>query len=385
VNILGARLRLARASLGLLGWLLWSQTAAAQTAAAPIADSGVTRTQEPPEAELPAYHHTVFSFENQVSAQTLGVGDTPQSYNPTYTMGLYARTRYYLVDNTPKGEHFSLRVDGGLSREFTNNDATTRRGEWTFLDTDLAAVYVRRFAGPDDKNGAMGELRPLTLLLPTSKTSYDSGRYFAVGATAGLIHVTPLLRGRVGPEVSSTERIAIGYRRWFARATVPTNASLERVRLTPDGHTLPSDALTGSSLVRDQLEHSARLRLELGQNLLWTTDFGFSPSWKYDLQDHVELCGVVATGCTDVQVAQDDQRYLVRTQFNTELSVRIARAFSIDLGYGNISNQIGRDGRRRSVFYSPEAVLYLALSFFPHELTVPPQLVAERNAAPSRF
>jgi hypothetical protein len=384
VKSLGARQLLLQAFLGFAGSVLWSPGAAAQASGAPIADAGVTREQ-PETEELPAYHHTILSWQNQVSAQTLGVGDTPQSYNPTYTMSLIALTRYYLVDNTPKGEHFSLRLDGGLSREFTNNDVTTRRGEWDFLDTDISAAYVRRFLGVDDLDGMFAELRPITLLLPTSKISYDSGRYFALGATAGLIHVTPLLRGRVGTDISSTERIAIGYRRWFARATVPTNESLERVRLTPDGVTLPSDAVSGSSLVRDQLELSGRLRLAFGENVLWTTDFGFSPAWKYDVQQNVNLCGVVTTGCTDVQVAPNDTRYLVRTEFNTEVSVRIARAFSVDLGYGNISNQIGLDGRRRSVFYSPQSVLYLALSFFPHELLAPHRQVAEREAAPARF
>jgi hypothetical protein len=384
VKFLGARPLLLQASLGLLGCALWSPPAAAQAPSAPTADKGVTAAQ-PENEELPAYHHTILAWQNQVSAQTLGVGDTPQSYNPTYTMSFLAYTRYYLVDNTPKGEHFSLRLDAGLTREFTNNDATTRRGEWSFLDTDISAVYVRRFVGSSDVDAMFAELRPLTLVLPTSKLSYDSGRYFSLGALAGLIHLTPLLHGRVGTEISSTERIAIGYRRWFARATVPTNESLDRVRLTPDGVTLPSDALSGSSLVRDELDLSGRIRLAFGENVLWTTDVGFAPAWKYDVQDHVNLCGVVATGCADVQVAPNDSRYVVRTELNTEVSVRVARAFSVDLGYGNVSNQLGPDGRRRSLFYSPQAVFYLSLSFFPHELAAAHRQVAERAAAPSRL
>lgn len=367
---------LAIGSLGLL-----SAPAAAQ---APAADSGAKPAPSSDDDEnkpLPAYHHSIFSWEHGVTTQTLGVGDTPQSYNPTYTMGFIARTRYYLVDDTPKGEHFSLRLDGGLYREFTNSDVTTERGEWSFSDTGLAAVYVRRIQGPRDRDGTSLELRPLTLALPSSKISYDSGRYFQAGAVVGIGHAAPLFRGKLD-HVSAATRLAVGYARWFARATVPTNESLERVRLGPDGHTLPSDALTGSTLVRDQIEIAGRVRLELGQNLLWTTDATFAPAWKYDVQRDVMLCGVVLTGCTNIQLTNDDTRYLVRTSFSTEFSLRVAKGLSVEVGYGNATNQLGQDGRRRSFFYSPEAIFYASLSFMPHELAESSKPLAKNLFAP---
>jgi hypothetical protein len=318
--------------------------------------------------KLPAYHHSILSWEHTLTAATVGVGDKPQSYDPTYGMGFVARTRYYLVDDMRAGTHFSLRLDGGLYTELTNNDYTTHRGEWTFSDTSLAAVYAQRFHGRSDRDGTLIELRPLTLTLPTSKVSFDSGRYFGAGALVGINHITPWLEGKVRPAIVSTLRLAVGYEHEFARAKVPTNAALERVRLTPEGRALPGDTLSGSSLISDQLELSARLRLVLGANVLWTMDAAFSPAWKYDVQHDVQLCGVVQTGCTDVKLSSNDSRYLARTQFSTEVSVRIARGFSVELGYGNISSQLGADGRRRSFFYSPQAVFYTSLSFFPHEL-----------------
>jgi hypothetical protein len=200
----------------------------------------------------------------------------------------------------------------------------------------------------------------------------------------GVTNVTPLLR-RYTNHVSSTVRFAVGYKRWFSRATVPTNESLDRLRLNPDGRSLPSDALSGSSLVRDQLDFSARLRLELGENVLWTTDAAIAPAWKYGVQKDVMLCGVVLTGCTDVGVSQDDSRYLVQTQFNTEFSLRLARGFSVEIGYGNASNQLGIDGRRRSFFWSPEAVFYASVSFFPHELVTSSTRLARSALTPSQL
>ncbi len=358
--------RLLPALLALLGSTLAPALAVAQTAAAPTADAKEAKPENA--EELPAYHHSIFSWDHTVTAATLGVGQTPQSYNPTYTMGFVARTRYYLHDDTARGRHFSLRLDGGLYREFTNSDATTQRGEWTLSDTELGSVYAHRVQGKSNTDGTLAELRPLTLTLPTSTASWNSGRYFAPGVLVGITRVTPLLSGRAPFDISSLVRLAVGYKRWFARATVPTNPSLERVRLTPDGRTLPGDSLSGASLVRDQIDFSASLRLALGSNVYWSLSGAISPAWKYDVADEVSLCGVVLTGCTDVQTSASDSRYLVRTQLSTEVSVRVAKAFSVELGYGNVANQLGADGRRRSFFYSPEAVFYASVSFFPHEL-----------------
>lgn len=366
------------AALGLL-----SSTAAAQTG--PAGDQGAAPVTAPEPEKLPAYHHSIFSWEHAVTTQTVGVGDTPQSSNPTYSMGFVARTRYYFLDDTSAGRHFSLRLDGGLYREFTNDDNTTKRGEWLFSDTDLAAVYARRVRGPANTDGTLAEVRPLTLTLPTSKSSYASGRYFAAGAVVGVTNVSPLLRGKVRPEITSLVRLAVGYKRWFARATVPTNSSLARVRLTPDGRSLPGDALSGSSLVRDQLELSGRLRLDFGQDVVWTSDFAFAPAWKYSVQNEVQLCGVVLTGCTNVQVSPDDNRYLVSTAFNTEVSVRVARSLSVELGYGNTTGQIGADGRRRGLFYSPDAIFYASVSFTPHELALSTPQTAQSYSAPPQL
>lgn len=363
------------AALGMLSGSAWAQAPQPTDSPAPA-----PAPVDPELQELPAYHHSIFSWEHAVTTQTVGVGDTPQSTNPTYTMGFVAKTRYYLLDDTPAGKHFSLRLDGGLYREFTNSDTTTKRGEWTLSDTDLAAVYAWRFRGPADTDGTFAEVRPLTLTLPTAKASFDSGRYFAPGALLGLINVSPLLRGKVRPEISSLLRLALGYKRWFARATVPTNASLERVRLTPDGRSLPGDSLSGASLVRDQLELSLRARFDFGTDVYWTTDFAFSPAWKYSVQNDVALCGVVLTGCAHVQVSPDDSRYLVQTQFNTEVSVRVMPSLSVEVGYGNAANQLGVDGRRRGFFYSPSAVFYASVSFMPHELVSSQQQVAQSRA-----
>lgn len=338
-----------------------------------------TAAQSAAPQRLPRYHHTAFSWEHSATTETLGVGADPQTSNPTYEMGFSAKPRYYLYE---AAWALSLRGDIGLYREFTDSDATTRRGEWSVSDAEVALVYSRRLGSDAAASGTAIEFRPAALVLPTSKASFASGRYFALGTLLAATHTTPLLVGRVRPEVLATFRLAAGYSHWFARATVPTSSELDRVRLTPEGRSVAGDQLSGAGLVRHQLSLSARFGLALGEHLAWTSDAAIQPAWKYELKDEVAICGTIDTGCTQVALSSNDTRYLLRTQFNTEVSLALPRGFSIGVGYSNVAAQIGADGRRRGFFYSPTATFYAALSFVPHEFVTP----APRTAtAPSRF
>lgn len=331
----------------------------------------------------PPYRGSFFFWDNTVSAETVGVGDDVQSSNPTYTMGFGTKARYYLSDEP--GSRLSLRGDIGLYRELTNSDSTTDRGETSFSDAELALDYTRRIWGASDADGVMLGVRPLTLVLPTSKASWSSGRYFAPGVVVGLTHVTPLLKGRFEPELGSSASLAVGYKRWFARATVPTNPSLQLERLTPDGRTVPGDQLSGSSLTRDQLSFLARWSLGIGKRVSLSTDFGLQPSWKYDVADEVEVCGVIDTGCATVGVSEDDSRYVLRTLFGVELGVELVTSLSLAVGYSNLANQLGPDGRRRGMFYSPDASFFAALAFTPDELLSPPKQSARASTAAGTF
>ncbi|HEY6080102.1 MAG TPA: hypothetical protein VIW29_14915 [Polyangiaceae bacterium] len=358
--------------------------AAAQAPADTVSAADDTKAPQDAPERLLRFRDSVVSWEHNVSAETLGVGADVQSSNPTYIMGLAARGRFYLVDER-KDKLFVL-GNIGLYRELTNSDSTTAQGEVSLSDAELALVYAPRLRGSGEGDATLADVRA-SLTLPTSKSSYESGRYFAPGVGVGITQVTPLLKGRVEPDISSIVRLAVAYQRWFARATVPTNPSLERVRMTMDGRTLPGDQLSGSSLIRDQLTFSTRFTLAFGEVVGWATDFGLQPAWKYDVQDQVQVCGNVLTGCTTVQVGEDDSRYLVRTLFNTEVAFHFMRGFSLEVGYGNVANQIGPNGHRRGIFYSPDAGFYASLSLIPHELfTSPePERKAQSSAAPHRL
>jgi serine/threonine-protein kinase len=73
------------------------------------------------------------------------------------------------------------------------------------------------------------------------------------------------------------------------------------------------------------------------------------------------------------------------TQFTTELVVRLFAGLSFEVGYGSAGNQLGPDGRRRGVFYNPDAGFYVSLTLTPDELASPPQRSARGPGASQRF
>jgi hypothetical protein len=50
----------------------------------------------------------------------------------------------------------------------------------------------------------------------------------------------------------------------------------------------------------------------------------------------------------------------VNTYLDVSLTLAVKDVLRIALGYENVTRQLGEDGQRRSVFYSPEAKFYLA-------------------------
>jgi len=70
----------------------------------------------------------------------------------------------------------------------------------------------------------------------------------------------------------------------------------------------------------------------------------------------------VLTGCTAPSGAADPQTRTALTSFATDILMSLSDVVGLSFGYSNLSAQIAPDGRRRSVFYSPDARFYAQLN-----------------------
>ncbi len=305
------------------------------------------------------WHDTYLYWDHAVTASTLGVGRDYQTRNPTYEMTLGLRPRFYFVEKP--GVSISARADLGVVTERTSSDVTTQRGEWSATDFELYGAFSYKLRESREDLTELA-LRLPRVTLPTSKISYDNGKLVTLGARLS-IREDIALEGRDAnffPNVELLAKAEYGY--LFSRSEVAVNGDLERVRIDAEGRSIVSDQLGGATLAQHSAAFGIASLLHVHKKVLWTTALDLRPAWKYPVRRDVEVCGVVLTGCTQATGVADPTTRSVLTVFQSELWFSFTNVLGLSVGYVNFTQQLGPDGRRRGVFYSPDARFYLTLN-----------------------
>lgn len=338
---------------GLLSALVLTSPARAQKSAP--ADGGTAPPASSP-STAPARRKVVFerselNWVHSTTTQTLGVGDDYQSDNPTYEQFLDFRPRYYFYDDNV--DTFSARARAVLHTELTNSDYTTERGEILLDDMMFSFVWGHEFLGEPEHKLVLA-VGP-QFVVPTSEASYQSGVILRAGPGVALERAFPL---REGAQV--LPRAKLGFRTYyhyqFSRANVPESSSLNRVRLSADGHSVPNDQLRGGALAEHQILFHPLGDFELYRDRLWLRlETGLDYLSRHPLVD-AEVCGTVATGCVEPSGVEDPEDSTFITYLNLELAADIVDDWlSLSFGYENYASVLGADGRRRNPLYSPDA------------------------------
>jgi len=313
------------------------------------------------------WHDSYLYWDHATTAATLGVGQDYQTRNPLYEMTIGFRPRYYLLENEQSS--ISVRGDLGVVTERTNSDTTSKEGEWSATDFEFWGSFSRKVR---ESKGDLTELaiRIPRLLLPTSKVSYDSGKILGLGVRIGAREEI-VLAGRGAtwfPSIELLGKIDYGYQ--FSNSRVPVNGSLERIRMGIDGRSIVSDQLGGATLAQHAAAFGIASWLHVHQRLNWITTFELRSAWKYPVDHDVQICGVVLTGCTKAGGIDDPQTRTALTYFQSEVWGRLTDTLELTFGYANLATQLAPDGRRRSMFYSPDARFYLTLNVYLDHLYV---------------
>jgi hypothetical protein len=357
-----------------LGVAAGAATAGAQTTEPPAPTTSSTAVVVPSPAPAPdrtapttpaatpekpvklRWRDTWLIWDNAVTAQTLGIGKNYQSPNPTYEMTGSLRPRYYLYDGKDDAFFAAGRID--LVREFTNSDVTTERGETTFSDATLLTGYRRKLAASPGYETIVTASLPI-LTFPTSKFSLDNGTILGLGTEARLTQSMPLAGSNWTVFKTLTVGAVAGYNHTFTRAVVPTDEELRRVRLNPEGRTVPGDQLVGAAFPEHELHFNARLIADITEKLSLFVEASYRPTWKYSFPD-VAVC--VQTGaCSKALNPTAPTTYVPVTSFEADVYYDILDELSVALGYVNVETQPGLDGQRRSIFYSPGSQFFLSV------------------------
>jgi hypothetical protein len=205
--------------------------------------SAVTQKGEKKGRKLP-WRGTTFSWSNAVTTSAVGVGadylsSAHQVYIQTYSLLL----NYYLFE----GERWTVRTSAapGFEVELTDSASTTTRREPGLVDTAVSLVAANKVYNSEKSGWGTAAVGNLTLLLPTSEVSRESGTYLTLSPRAALAQKVPLL----GPSSSWLKTVTFaGGIRWdhlFSAATTPVNDELAWPAQDLGGRALQSDLLSG--------------------------------------------------------------------------------------------------------------------------------------------
>jgi hypothetical protein len=316
---------------------------------------GAEEKAESPEYKLP-FRESWLILDNAVTTQTVGVGSSYQSSNPTFEMSLGFRPRYFFVDSNATHEwHVGGRID--LVHEFTNNDQTTKEGETTFSDAILYFADKWKIGGSKD-SWLLAQLPTLTF--PTSKFSMNNGTILGVGVR-GWFNQNVKLAPSLPVFKEAHFGITGSYTHTFTNATTPTNPELRRVRLDPDGRTFPGDQLTGAAFPAHEVSIGAVAIADITEKFQLWLDASYRPTWLYPFSKASGNWSVNGSGPTQALGPENPTTYVVTTSFAANLYYDLIPELTVGVGYENVAAQPAPDGLRRSIFYSPGAQFHLVL------------------------
>jgi hypothetical protein len=285
---------------------------------------------------------SVLVFEQSITTQTAGVGQTPQSYVPLYELWASFRPRYHFDD------HWSVRARFDYTKEVTNAEQTTDRNEDVFGDIWTDVVYETRLdRWWRDTKVELG----LRAIWPTSKISQGNGQYLSAGPRAAASHAFQLR----GPDARWLNdlyaRVSLGYLYDFSAATTPNGyGNFGYVRQNLEDRSFESDVISGQTLTQHELGVSVLSRLQISPRLSFTADVYVLGQWHYAPTGNVNVG--ISGGPTAVPPPANDNQFTEYTWVTAEVAYDIVREVTVSLGYYNLANAVAPDGQGRSVFGS---------------------------------
>jgi hypothetical protein len=285
---------------------------------------------------------SVLTFEQSITTQTAGIGQTPQSYVPLYELWVSFRPRYHF------DEHWSVRGRVDYTKEVTNAEQTTYRNEDVFGDIWTDLVYETKL----DRwwRGTRVHLG-LRAIWPTSKISEANGMYLTLGPRVGASHVFPI-HGEDAPWLNDfAARFMLVYLHEFSAATTPTDyGSFGYVRENVDDRSFLSDAINGQTLPEHELDATVSTQLQISPRLSVAADVYLLNQWHYAPTGNVNVG--IAGGSTVLPPAANDNQFTEFTWITAEVAYDVINELTLSLGYYNLANAVAPDGQGRSLFGS---------------------------------
>jgi hypothetical protein len=313
------------------------------------------KPEEKKEKKLP-WHGTTFLWSQYANTQAVGLGRDYQSGNPLYAWWLVFSPRYYLHEDDKQS--FVVRARFDLTLEMTNSDSTTRKHEPEFGNIWLLALYGRTLI--EDGGWKTRVTTGPRVLVPTSKPQWNAGTRLMPGWQLSLSQSVPLA-GKGKPWFSGFDLGGlVAYAKYINNSTTAYNPNFSRERMDTEGRVFVSNQYSGAAMTNHQVLAAATLDIHVHEKATLSIMQYWIMAWHYELPKNQQV--QTTTGTSNVQSVEDPQKLSVLTWFYPTIDLDVADEISVGFGYYNLANQIGNDGKRRNMLWSPDAVVLFDLT-----------------------
>jgi hypothetical protein len=218
------------------------------------------------------------------------------------------------------------------------------------IDLGYAYTFLQRGDGLVVRAGPRG-----TVAFPTSPASNAIGVYLTTRLGLQIDGNIPLLPGEALNGVFVTG--SAGWQHRFTEAQTPVGEDV--VRQNASGKQFTSDVISAPYLERDRFTLSLAWWLNLWGDLSLGNGWGIGFPVKYAAEEPVCIT-ITNAPCAEVRPDEQVASLAYSTSFDVSLSYLAARLVWIAAGYANSAPSLDSAGKRRSVFHSPAAQVYLS-------------------------
>jgi hypothetical protein len=309
-----------------------------------------------------------FTWNQAATTTILGVGKDYQGADgEVYSWDFTLAPRYFVYDKPE--DQVNIFGEIGWTTELTNSDSSTKKRDTFFKDMQLGIAYSHIIQNEAHGDVEKGENRfipgvSFRTLLPTSLASRNEGKYLVTALGASSRGFIRLLGNKSDFLANIVVSGGLTWSHLFSKSYNPVNADLDRPRQNATGQTISSDILSGKSFDQDRLTLSLGYFFPIYKSISFGQSIRLAKGFKHHNVGSPDGCDTkVLTGCVAVPNSPDATETSTTTTFDTSFSWFPDNNWGhVSLGYQNETAQLGEDGQRRSIFYSPDAQFYLDLA-----------------------
>jgi hypothetical protein len=333
--------------------------APAPAAAPPPADKG--GSDIPAGLQPKRFRFSTLGMTHSATTTAVGIGrDNIGFEEEQYTVDFTFAPAYWIIDD--KDHKFFVNGELGFSVELTNSGLTQTEREPQMRDAQLGLGYNYSVWTAEDGEYLSRLFLRSRAIFPTSPVSQGQGRYLTTTAGVSWLQVIKILGNSADGLNNLVFLPGVNWAHLFSEATTPVNEDINRPRQDAFGRTLNSDQLTPNPFDRNRITAGFFASLPLYKDLTFNT------SWRYiaRFRDTFEGsdCEIVVAGeCQQAQRSEDRTSFLSNSSVDFSLTQGIYNLAFLTMGYNNESLTLGEDGQSRNIFYSPNSIFYIDLTF----------------------